>query len=187
MVAYELLDESSLLQAFKKGEMGAFEVIYKRHWYKLYCIAFKQTSSQHESEEMVQALFERIWKNRETAVIKSLEPYLVISLRNMIVDYFRQKASERKLKQTFEFQEAANLTEEEINRTLLLNKIENILQELPEKTQTVFKMSRYEHKSVKEIAEYMQLTEKAVEYHITKAIKLLRQYLKHYLSVFLNF
>jgi RNA polymerase sigma-70 factor (family 1) len=187
MVSYELLDEESLLKAFKQGEMGAFEVIYKRHWYKLYCIAYKQTSSQHEAEEMVQTLFERIWKNRDTAVIKSLEPYLVISIRNIIIDHFRQKSSERKLKQTLEIQQASNLTEEEINRTLLLNKIESILRELPEKTQVVFKMSRYEHKSVKEIAEQMQLTEKAVEYHITKAIKLLRQYLKNYLSVFLNF
>ena len=187
MAAYDSLDEDSLLQAFKRGEISAFEAIYKRHWFKLYCIAYKQTSSQHESEEMVQNLFERIWKNRETAVIRSLEPYLVISLRNMIVDHFRQKASERKLKQTFEIQEATNLTEEEIHHTMLLNKIENILQELPEKTQAVFKMSRYEHRSVKEIAGQMQLTEKAVEYHITKAIKVLRQYLKNYLSSFLNF
>jgi RNA polymerase sigma-70 factor (family 1) len=187
MIAYELLDDNSLLQAFKKGEMGAFEVIYKRHWYKLYCIAYKQTSSQHESEEMVQNLFERIWKNRETAMIRSLEPYLVISLRNMIVDHFRQKASERKLKQTFEIQETTNLTEEEIHHSMLLNKIENVLQELPEKTQAVFKLSRYEHRSIKEIADQMQLTEKAVEYHITKAIKFLRQYLKNYLSIFLNF
>jgi RNA polymerase sigma-70 factor (ECF subfamily) len=184
MVAYDLLDEDSLLCAFKRGEIGAFEAIYKRHWFKLYCIAYKQTSSQHESEEMVQTLFERIWRNRETAVIKSLGPYLVISLRNIIVDHFRQKASEKKLKQTIDFQEATNLTEEEINRTLLLNKIENILQELPEKTRAVFKLSRYEHKSVKEIADQMQLTEKAVEYHITKSIKLLRQYLKNYLQIF---
>ncbi|MES1249791.1 MAG: sigma factor-like helix-turn-helix DNA-binding protein, partial [Chitinophaga rupis] len=61
--------------------------------------------------------------------------------------------------------------------------IDNVLGELPEKTQTIFKLSRYEHKSVKEIAGHMQLTEKAVEYHITKSIKLLR----HHLRPFVNF
>lgn len=184
MVAYDPFDENSLLQAFKQGDKGAFETLYKRYWYRLYCIAYKQTSSQHESEEMVQTLFERIWKNRVTAVIKSLEPYLAVSLRNMLVDHYRHKARERKLRQNIPLQESANLTEEEINRTFLFNKIEYTLQELPEKTRTIFKLSRYEHKSVKEIANLMQLTEKVVEYHITKSIKLLRQYLKNHLQIF---
>jgi RNA polymerase sigma-70 factor (ECF subfamily) len=187
MIAYDSFDDNSLLHAFKQGEAGAFEEIYRRYWFKLYCIAYKQTSSQHESEEMVQTLFERIWKNRETAVIKSLGPYLVISLRNIIIDFIRKKVSERKLKQSYDMEEATNLTEEELNRTMLLNTIENVLQELPEKTQTVFKLSRYENKSVKEIAGLLQLTEKAVEYHITKSIKLLRQHLKSYLGIFIIF
>ena len=60
----------------------------------------------------------------------------------------------------------------------------NHLHELPEKTQTIFKLSRYEHKSVKEIAGHMQLTEKAVEYHITRSLKLLRRHLRNYLNTY---
>ncbi|MEI6945950.1 RNA polymerase sigma-70 factor [Paraflavisolibacter sp. H34] len=181
-MSYALLGDDNLLYAFKQGEVGAFEEIYKRYCFKLYCIAYKQTSSQHESEEIVQNLFVKIWNNRETSVIKDLGPYLVISLRNMIIDYIRKKVSERKLKASIDISEATNSTEDELNRAQLLNTIENVLEELPEKTREVFKLSRYEHKSVREIAGLLDLTEKAVEYHITKSIKLLRQYLKTYLG-----
>lgn len=78
-----------------------------------------------------------------------------------------------------------NTTEEDVNRELLLKAIDKTLRELPEKTQLVFRLSRFENKSVREIAGNLELTEKAVEYHITKAIKLLRQRLRGYLTAFL--
>jgi RNA polymerase sigma-70 factor (ECF subfamily) len=54
------------------------------------------------------------------------------------------------------------------------------MKKLPEKTCEVFRMSRFENQSVKEIAVQLNLSEKAVEYHITKSLKLLRENLKAY-------
>lgn len=45
-------------------------------------------------------------------------------------------------------------------------------------------MSRYEQMPVKEIAARMNITPKSVEYHITKALKVLRIALKDYLPLF---
>jgi RNA polymerase sigma-70 factor (ECF subfamily) len=63
--------------------------------------------------------------------------------------------------------------------------IEKAIYQLPDKTQTVFKMSRFEEKSHKEIAVTLDLSEKSVEYHITQALKFLRVYLKDYLTILL--
>ena len=41
-------------------------------------------------------------------------------------------------------------------------------------------MSRYENKSVKDIAAHLDLTEKAVEYHITKSPKFIKEHLDMY-------
>lgn len=179
---YRLLEEDMLVRLLKTSDEKAFGEIYKRTWFKLYSIVYKQTTSQQESEEMVQILFERIWKNRETIVIKNLEAYLAVSIRNILIDSIRRKTVENKFKRNHNIAYAANVIEEEINHTQLLHTVENLLQQLPEKTQTVFKLSRYEDKSVKEIAGQLQLTEKAVEYHITKSLKLLKYYLRSYLS-----
>lgn len=181
---YRLLEDDILIRLLKTSDEKAFGEIYKRNWFKLYSIGYKQTASQQEAEEMVQTLFERIWKNRETIVIKNLGAYLAVSLRNIFIDSIRKKTVEKKFQQNHNIPISANLTEEKFNHTQLLYTVENLLQRLPEKTQTVFKLSRYEDKSVKEIASKLHLTEKAVEYHITKSLKLLKYYLRSYLNSF---
>ena len=45
-------------------------------------------------------------------------------------------------------------------------------------------MSRYENKSIKEIADALNISVKGVDYHISKALKALRVSLKDYLYLF---
>ena len=75
--------------------------------------------------------------------------------------------------------------------TIYTDDINHIINEtlnfLPEQTQRIFRMSRYEQMSVKEIAEKMGVSSKTVEYHITKALKELRISLKDYLPMALFF
>lgn len=61
--------------------------------------------------------------------------------------------------------------------------IRKTLASLPQRTQDIFKMSRMDLLSVKDIAEKTSLTSKGVEYHITKALQLLRVELKDYLPL----
>lgn len=183
---YSLYDEEDLVTAFQVSEdMRAFEEIYKRFWFKLYSAAVKRTSSQHEAEELIQTIFERLWTNRRKVVIHNIGAYLAVSLRNSLYDSQRRKMTAEKYMETLDTDPLVNTTEEDVNRGLLLKDIEKTLRELPEKTQAVFRLSRFENKSVREIAGNLDLTEKAVEYHITKAIKLLRQRLRGYMSSFL--
>ena len=65
--------------------------------------------------------------------------------------------------------------------------VDSTLATLPLLTQQIFKMSRFENKSVQEIASETSLTQKGVEYHITKSLKALRSSLKDYLPLFYFF
>lgn len=149
-------------------------------------MACRQTGSPQDAEELVQALFEKIWKSREELTVSHWGAYLAASLRNMIIDHQRQQAIRAKLLQKLEAPTVQQLPDEGLDQQHLQHVIDNVLGELPEKTQEIFKLSRYEHKSVKEIAGSMHLTEKAVEYHITKSIKALRHRLRNYLNFFLT-
>ena len=73
---------------------------------------------------------------------------------------------------------------EEIYSSEITGIVEKTLQSLPEQTRRIFEMSRYESIPVKEIAQELSLSTKSVEYHITKALKLLRVALKEYLPLF---
>ncbi|PSL47953.1 RNA polymerase sigma-70 factor (ECF subfamily) [Chitinophaga niastensis] len=182
---YSLYEDDDLVKAFQlNADIRAFEEIYKRFWFKLYNAALKRTTSRQEAEELIQTIFERLWANRQKAVINNVGAYLAVSLRNILNDFQRRKITAEKFRQSLHTPPVSNSTEEDVNRDLLLKAIDSTLKELPEKTRTVFLLSRFENKSVREIAGNLDLTEKAVEYHITKAIKLLRQRLKGYLPFF---
>lgn len=170
--------------SLQRDGMSAFEALYKKYWYQLYCVAYKYTNSGPDSEELVQNLFEKLWRNRANLQVKNWGAFLTISLRNMAVDYLRQQVVKDKFLQNYQTVTATSDAENNIDQDQLMVLIENHLHELPEKTQTIFKLSRYEHKSVKEIAGHMQLTEKAVEYHITRSLKLLRRHLRNYLNAY---
>ena len=64
------------------------------------------------------------------------------------------------------------------------NKIEKALNELPEKTQEVYRLSRFDNLTGREIAERIGLSEKSVEYHISQSLKFLRQQLKDFIGVY---
>jgi RNA polymerase sigma-70 factor (ECF subfamily) len=71
---------------------------------------------------------------------------------------------------------------EEIFSAEITEIVERTLQSLSPQTLRIFKMSRYEHLPVKEIARILNTSPKSVEYHITQALKALRISLKEYLS-----
>ena len=62
----------------------------------------------------------------------------------------------------------------------LTEAVERSLQTLPQKSQTVFRLSRFDHLTIPEIAQRLNLSEKAVEYHLTKALDVVRGQLSGY-------
>ena len=73
-------------------------------------------------------------------------------------------------------------TDESVQFADLSKAVEEAMKKLPEKSVEVFKLSRFENQSVKEIARQLNLSEKAVEYHITKSLKVLKEHLKAFHS-----
>ncbi|MDF2432645.1 MAG: hypothetical protein JWP44_2276 [Mucilaginibacter sp.] len=69
----------------------------------------------------------------------------------------------------------------------LTSTIKTEVNQLPDKCRSVYELSRNEHKTNKEIANYLGISEKTVENHLTKALKRLRLGLSHYLMIVLVF
>lgn len=58
---------------------------------------------------------------------------------------------------------------------------------LPQKTKKVFQLNRLEGRSVPEIANVLNLSEKAIEYHLTRSLKHLRVHLKDFMVLVITF
>lgn len=178
---YRNLDNDLLIEQLKLGDVRAYSAIYDRFWFKLYALAYNQIGTREEAEDLVHNLFENLWKKRAEANIRNLATYLVVSVKYLSIAYIKSQISMRKFQEYLIFQEIQkSSTEEIINYNDLQKAIDEAMKKLPEKTAYVFKMSRFENKSVRDIAESLGLTEKAVEYHITKSLKILKEHLQNF-------
>lgn len=176
--------DGDLVDFLKAGKRPAFEEIYRRYWYKLFAIAYHHTGIREEAEEIIQEIFLDLWRRRADANIRNLDLYLTIAVKNQIYDFFKSQLSYRRYREYLIFNEISKHydTENIVGFSELSAAVEHVLNLLPEKSAEVFKRSRFENQSVKEIAQGLNLSEKAVEYHITKSLRFLRENLRNYYS-----
>lgn len=174
------LSDKTLLELMQEGNALAFEVIYKKYWRQLYGFVYQQIGSREDTEEIIQELMTSLWQNRAISEIRNLNAFLFISARNLINRYIRNQINLRKYQEyklMKDVYDGINI-EENFNATQLMDSIEKTLANLPEKTATIFRLSKMDKLPVKVIASKMGLSDKAVEYHITKSLKVLREQLK---------
>lgn len=138
------------------------------------------------------------WENRHTLVPDSNIPaYIMEVLKHKCLNHLRNQRVREEIEQNLQSHmdrvrqlKIASLQAcdpEELFSTEAQHLVTEALNAMPEKTRTIFIMSRYENKKHKEIANYFSLSTKSVEFHISKALDVLRKKLKDYLPFFLIF
>jgi len=176
--------DNELVYSLKNDDACAFNAIYRRYWRQLFAFVLRQLDSKEDAEEIVHDLMLSLWQNRATSRIQNLRVYLFIGVRNLVNKSIRERINLRKYR---EYQLLAGVSEhldasEPPDADQLAQAIEKVLKNMPEKTALIFRMSKMDEMPVKSIASKMELSEKAVEYHITKSMKLLRHQLKNFHS-----
>jgi RNA polymerase sigma factor (sigma-70 family) len=180
---YSTLPDEMLGRLLYTGDEKAYEAIYRRHWRSLYSLAVWKTSNPIAAEEMVQDLFLTLWENRGNTLIEKPEPYLKGALRYNVIGFIKTKLLDQQARigdlpdPISPARADGDVDLEELSQALA-----HALTLLPDKTRQVFQMSRFEQRSTPEIAKLLGITDRAVEYHITQSLRLLRFQLKDYLS-----
>lgn len=176
------LTDEILLRLIKAGDHKAFKEIYSRYWKTLFEAAYHRLANRETAKELVQTIFVRIWEKRHTIHINHLHGYLQTAIKNSIINYLESTLVHKKYLQHVMNTTAGACegTDAIINFHELSQAIEKAISTLPEKTRYIFRLSRFDLLSIREIAANMNISEKAVEYHITQSLKTLRLYLKDY-------
>ena len=158
------------------------ELLYDKSGSKLFHIALNLVDDTEVAKGIVQNVFSDLWARRDTLDIKvPLEAYLVRAIKFSSIDYLRAKAVREKAREEIRVNAtvAHNDTEEQMDAIELDHKIGHLVNMLPAKCQEVFRLSREKYMSNREIAKGLQISEKTVERHMTKALRHLRAGLKH--------
>lgn len=178
------LSDDELLQQLERGEEAAFIEIYNRYWEKLLAIGFYYTRDKQAAEDIVQDVLISLWTRKDDIKIQSLEAYLATAVRFAV---FKAIARDRKRRELLaENKVAANSweVEEKLDARFLEEYLRGTLEKLPEQARLVFTYRRLEELTVVEIAGKLDLSPKAVEYHMTKALRALKNAVQKIKSVF---
>jgi len=177
MNSYESFSDAQLISHIKNGDQGAFTEIYRRFWDKVFAVAYHRLANQAEAEEVVQEVFLSLWKRRSNLQIKySLRTYLSAATKYQVINkqsrgYFHD-SKKKSLEEIAE--QGMDTTELWFSERELRQELDKHINGLPLKCRLIFKMSREDYKSNAAIAEELNVSEKTVEAHITRALKILK-------------
>ena len=169
--------DSQLLSLLQLGDRHAFSEIYSRYWKKLFTVAANKTGKVEEAEEIVQDIFISLWQRRDSIEITStLEAYLAVCVKYRVLKVLATRYRFQKyIDHSFNSStENNNSTLEWLEFTELKSRLETLVSNLPEKCRLVYRLSREQGLSQKQIANECEISEKTVEAHIGKALKVLR-------------
>ena len=136
------------------------------------------------------------WENRHTLASDSNIPaYILETIKHKCLNYLRhlrvREDVEQRLREhqqrvtnlrivTLEACDPQEIFSDEAQRL-----VDEALAMMSDKTRQIFIMSRYENKTYPEIAAHFSLSVKSVEFHISKALKILKVKLKDYMTIIL--
>lgn len=160
-----------------------FETLFMQYFEPLVAYAFRYVNDWQVAEDIVQEAFLDTWVLKSKIDFsQSLKPYLYRSVYNKAINYLNSFAVQKRV--------APEDTDALINEIIiesnqyetLLTKeiqkeIDTYLNTLPPQCRKVFALSREKQMKNREIAALLEISEKAVEKHISKALSGLRKHL----------
>lgn len=177
--------ETKLLRGLANGDVRSFEEIFKHYWKPLYSTAFNKVHDRAEAEEIVQNIFSALWEQRDKLEIDNLNAYLHRAVKNRILNSIRAKITEKKYWDYYHnfIPTVQNSTENTVVFDDLQEGLQAAVSHLPEKSRQVFQLSRFEGRTNHEIAKLLKISEKSIEYHLTKSLRQLRIHMKDYITL----
>jgi len=168
-------NEAQLVKSLSKGNLLAFNTLFREYSGRLYRFAYGYLKSEAESEELVQEVFTKIWEKRaELKKELSFKSYLFTIAFNIIRKHFRTRKYISEYFKSRIWDDLDTETSQKITYDSLYQYITELVNQLPERRKEIFIKSRFEGLNIKEIAEELKISHKTVENQLTDALKFIR-------------
>lgn len=176
-------NDEHLFKLLQDGSETAFNAIFNRYSKRLYVEAYNRLHDADEGNDIVQEVFFWLWDRRSTLEApQCLKAYLVQVVRYKCVDLIRKKTSTRDKKQQYTWLADTHTTTSPIENKELGRQLAEAINSITPASRLAFEQLYLHKKSLKEIADQMDINVQSVKNHIHRALKVLRENLKHSLS-----
>ena len=156
-----------------------FEGIFKQYFGPLCNYVNSYIKDWESSREIVQGTFMKVWENRERIEIQtSVQNYLYSSVRNRMIDHIRSSKKRNQIKEVIEVNDVED-NPDDLQSYLIRQEILKSLDKLKPKMRRIFSLSKIEGLTYSEIASYLNISKRAVEDNVARALRLLKDDLKN--------
>ena len=169
---------ANTISLLKNGDADSFESIYEDLSEPVYSLAIHFLKDTDWSEEIVQEVFLRLWVNREKLDEDgNMWLYLYVLTKRLCLNRLREI---RRSKESFEqlmckIEHFSVNTQNDVFSADLEKYVDKAISLLPERQKVIFRLSRFEGLSHKEIADELGISPNTVKNHIVEAIKTLKK------------
>lgn len=180
-------DERDLLVRLVRGDIKAYEELFRRYYPTFLAFVRGLLKDAFAAEDITQNIFLKVWLNRERLdPEKSIRSYLFVLAKHEVYNQLRtrtrnftslQEVDNRARSQSEPQFPSGNDIEQMVDLHQTAERIEAVIAGMPSRRQEVFRLSRFEHLSNKEIAERLNLSVRTVDKHLELAIRELRQHI----------
>jgi RNA polymerase sigma-70 factor (ECF subfamily) len=170
------LSDAQLIVSLKAGDIGSYTTLYNRYFRLLYGYAYKKLWDKELAKDLIQNFFVTLWiKRTEITIDHSVSGYFFTVVNRRIADHFLHKGVEEKYVESLSaFIAEPSQPDHLIREKQLTYFINAEIQALPSRMREVFRLSRNEHLSHKEIAQRMGIAESTVNRQVSNALSLLK-------------
>jgi RNA polymerase sigma-70 factor (family 1) len=172
------LSDEYLLKSFISGDNQAYKAIYDKYWLLLYQHARAMLQNDDEAKDVIQEVFVELWlADKDKLSQYALPAFLYTITRNKILNIIKHLKVEAKYANELQLSGYYNTASADDRAIVheLTQQIEMHIQSLPPKMRKIFVLSRKEHKSYKEIAAELEISDKTVKKQINNALHVLRK------------
>lgn len=185
--------EKDILERLKRGDESAFESLFWKYNSRIYNFVLSILHDKFLAEDIAQTVFMKIWETHERIdPEQGINAYLFTIARHLVY-----KETERRLLFEQIVKEISSTStdsddfalQKQMNANSLRDRILQLIEELPSARKNIFRLSRLEHLTNKEIADRLSISEKTVETQVNRSLQFLREKLSSdlFLACFLVF
>lgn len=169
--------DHDLIAALQRGDEAAFKTLYERYWADLYTMVFRRIKDEDAAKDIVQNIFVNLWSSRKAIFVESsLAPYLNTAARNRSISYYKKNLAVFERDTEYQLGNAVELSPEyDLDARELELALNEEIARMPENMRKTFLLSRYEQRSIREIAAELSLSEQTIKNNISEALSRLRK------------
>lgn len=152
-----------------------FDQVYTRHWKPLYRTAFHILKDEQAAEDIIQDTFVRLWEKWDTILHINIKGWLFTTSYHLVLKKLKQLQANESIEHANFPEPLAGEADEPIRTRQLQLQVETCVNNLPDQCRRVYTMSKRQEFSIKRIARELGISPKTVEYHVSTALKRIRQ------------